>query len=211
MPSVALFGYAALFSYAYVSLDTGTGALLLFGAVQLTMLGTALFRGERLAAWQWLGVLAASSGLLVLVAPGVHAPAPVGAALMAGSGVSWGIYTLTGKRVGDPLVMTAANFIAAVPLVLVMLVWTVSTAELSPRGVVLAVVSGSVTSAIGYAIWYRALRGLGTATAAVVQLSMPVIAAAGGILLMAEAASLRLAVASVLVLGGIALVVGRRK
>lgn len=209
-PGLALFAYAATFSFAYLSLDTGTGALLLFGAVQLTMIGKAIAAGDRLRATQWTGMGAASLGLIVLVAPGVHAPDPSGAILMSTAGVAWGVYTLTGKRARDPIASTTVNFVATVPLALALFAVTSGTFVASSRGVLLAVTSGAVTSALGYAIWYRALRGLGTATAAVVQLSVPVLAAIAGIVVLGETASLRLAVASLLVLGGIALVARRR-
>ncbi len=210
----ALFAYAAAFSLAYLSLSTGTGALLLFGAVQITMIGWGLARGERFGAVQSAGLVLATGGLVVLVAPGVTAP-PLGAALlMAASGVAWGIYSLRGRGAVDPIALTAGNFWRAALMggALLLAAWLWPGADLSTdaRGVMLALASGGLTSGLGYALWYRVLPSLRASSAATVQLSVPVIAALGGLALVGEALTLRLAVASVITLGGIALVLRSR-
>lgn len=210
----ALFVYAAAFSFAYLSLSTGTGALLLFGAVQITMIGWGLARGERFGLGRSVGLVLALAGLVVLVAPGVTAP-PAGAALlMAASGVAWGVYSLRGRGSADPLAATAGNFwraaLLGVALVLGVLAWPEAVLTADARGVALAVASGAVTSGLGYALWYRVLPSLRAASAATVQLSVPVLAALGGVAFVGEAFTLRLAVATVVTLGGIALVVRGR-
>jgi len=212
--AVLLFAYVALFSFAYVSLPAGTGALILFGAVQLTMLGAGLLAGERFAAAGWCGLLLACAGLAVLLLPGAAAPSLFGALLMAGAGVAWGGYSLRGRGAGDPLAATAGSFLRAAPMgVLLSLgVWLAPATQVhaDARGVVLAVASGAVTSGLGYVVWYAALRRLSALRAAVVQLSVPLIAAAGGALLLEEAFTLRLGVSALAILGGIALVLGSR-
>lgn len=208
----ALFAYAAAFSFAYVSLPASTGALLLFGAVQLTMIVLGLRAGERLRAPQWAGLAAALAGLVLLFAPGLSAPAPGGAALMIVAGAAWGVYSLRGRAAGAPLVVTAGNFLRAVPFALATSLVFAGRRTMDPAGVALAAVSGALTSGIGYAIWYSALAGLRAASAATVQLSVPVLASLGGVLLLGERVTPRLAVASLAILGGIALVIleGRR-
>lgn len=203
----ALFVYAAGFSFAYVSLPAASGALLLFGAVQATMIGIGLWRGEHLAAMQATGLLFAFGGLVGLVLPGMSAPSPIGSALMLMSGLAWSIYSLRGSRSGDPTRVTAGNFIRAVPFALVLLLLTHRGSTFDWKGVALAIASGALTSAIGYAVWYAVLPALKVSHAASVQLSVPVIAALGGNVLLGESASLRLALASIAVLGGIALVI----
>jgi drug/metabolite transporter (DMT)-like permease len=205
-----LFLYAEPFSFAYTRLSAGTGALILFGAVQVTMLGSAAWSGERLRSTQWVGVLIALAGLVVLVLPGLTAPPPWAAALMAIAGLFWGLYTLRGRGLANPLVHTTRNFVWAVPLVLVVSALTLRQFHASPRGVLLAIVSGAVTSGLGYVAWYSALRSLTATRAAVLQLSVPVLAAAGGVVFLMGPVSLRLAAAAVLVIGGIALTLGRR-
>jgi drug/metabolite transporter (DMT)-like permease len=205
--ALALFTYAAAFSFAYISLSAGTGALLLFGAVQATMILWGLRQGERLHALQVLGLTLAVIGLVVLVFPGLSAPPLGGSILMLGAGVAWGIYSLRGKRGGDPTVATAGNFLRAVPFAAALSVILVTSARLDRAGIGYAVVSGAITSGLGYVIWYSALPGLKAASAATVQLSVPVLAAAGGILLLGEPLTLRFLLASTAVLGGIALVV----
>ena len=204
--AAALFGYAACFSFAYVSLSAGTGALLLFGAVQATMIGYGLWMGERLRPWQAVGLVLALSGLVGLVLPGVTAPPLVGSGLMLLAGVAWGVYSLRGRRVGEPIRTTSENFMRAVPMAvalgLAMLPWV----SVDRMGVVYAVVSGALASGVGYAVWYTALRGLRATQAATVQLSAPVIAAAGGIVLLGERFEMRLVIASIAILGGIAIV-----
>lgn len=207
---VVLFVYAIAFSLAYVSLNTGTGALILFGTVQVTMIGAALRGGERLGAGQWLGLLAAVAGLVYLVSPGLEAPDPVGALLMTASGVAWGLYSLRGRGAKAPVRGTASNFVHSVPLTLVASGAGLSFAHLEPVGVALAATSGVVTSGLGYALWYRALRGLSTTQASVVQLLVPVLAAGAGVAFLAEPLSTRLVTASGAILGGVAVVVVAR-
>jgi drug/metabolite transporter (DMT)-like permease len=205
-----LFAYVALFSFAYVSLAAGTGALILFGAVQLTMLGVGLLSGERFAPAGWLGLALAMAGLAVLLLPGAAAPSPGGAMLMAGAGVAWGGYSLRGRGAADPLAATAAGFLRAVPLGILLALAFASRLHADARGAGLAVVSGALTSGLGYVVWYAALRRLTALRAAAVQLSVPLIAALGGVLLLGEAFSLRLGVAAPAILGGIGLVLGSR-
>ena len=205
--AIALFIYAATFSYAYISLDTGTGALILFGAVQLTMIIVAISTGEKLTPKEWAGVFTAFAGFVFLVAPGVSTPSWQGFILMTAGGVAWGAYTLFGKESKTPLADTACNFIRTAPFVIALSIATFSGADLSQQGVILAILSGSLASGVGYAIWYNALKGLTKTQAAVVQLLVPVFAAAGGVLLMSEVIGVRLAVSSSLILGGILLVV----
>lgn len=207
----ALFAYAAAFSFAYLSLAAGTGALLLFGAVQATMIGWGLWRGERFAASQWLGLLLASGGLVGLVLPGVSAPSLRGSLLMIAAGVAWGVYSLRGRGGGDATRTTAGNFARAVPFALVLSLALWPQASTDGAGVALAIASGALTSGVGYAIWYTALKHLQATHAATIQLSVPVIAALGGIAFLGEHLSVRLVVAAAAILGGIALVVlGRR-
>lgn len=210
--AAALFVYAAAFSYAYRELSAGTGALLLFGTVQVTMIGTGLLKGERLKPVQGAGFALALAGLGVLLAPGVTAPPAEAAILMALAGVAWGVYSLRGRRArGTPLAMTAGNFARAVPMAVALSMIAASDARIDAHGLVYAVLSGALASGLGYAIWYSALRGLTAAQAASVQLSVPVIAAVGGALLLSESLTLRLLLASIATLGGIALVVANRR
>jgi len=208
--AVALFVYVAFFSFAYLSLSAGTGALVLFGAVQLTMFGAGLYAGERFRPMAWAGFAAAVAGLLYLVAPGVTAPPLLGASSMALAGVAWGVYSLRGRGVADPLLATAGNFARATPLMLLLSVAMFSQARADATGVALAVASGAIASGLGYVTWYAALRGLSALRAATVQLSVPVIAAFGGVLFLAESISWRLGLASAAILGGIALVLASR-
>lgn len=208
--AAALFIYAAAFSYAYLQLDAGAGALLLFGAVQLCMVVVGLLRGERLNLQQALGFALATGGLVVLLLPGASAPPLVGGLLMLLSGLAWGAYTLLGRQAGLPLTATAGNFIRALPLAALFLLPFIGQLQLDVPGLIYALLSGALTSGIGYAIWYSAVPGLGALQAASVQLSVPVLAALGGALLLGETISLRLALVSVAVLGGIALVLRAR-
>jgi drug/metabolite transporter (DMT)-like permease len=208
---LALFAYAAAFSWAYVSLPTAAGALLLFGAVQATMISYGLWQGERLAPRQTLGLLTACAGLIALMLPGLSAPPLGGALLMMAAGVAWGIYSLRGKSGGDATQTTSGNFQRAALLTLVLTALTLPQANLDSAGLVYAVVSGAITSGLGYAVWYTAMRGLPATSAATVQLSVPVIAALGGALFLHEPLSLRLVASSLAILGGVALVImGRR-
>lgn len=207
LSAVALFAYAAGFSFAYVSLPAATGALLLFGAVQATMIGYGIWAGERLRKLQLIGLVLACGGLLGLLLPGLSAPPLYGSVLMLGAGVAWGIYSLRGKGAGDPTRVTAGNFLRAVPVAAAFSAITPSSAALDNAGFWYAVSSGALASGIGYAIWYTALPALKAANAATVQLSVPVIAALGGIVFLGEAITLRLVLASAAILGGIALVI----
>jgi drug/metabolite transporter (DMT)-like permease len=209
--ALALFAYAALFSFAYLQLTAGTGALLLFGAVQATMIGWALRKGERLRPRQISGLALAIAGLITLVFPGLSAP-PLGAAIfMLGAGIAWGIYSLRGKGAGDPLRATAGNFLRAAPMAALLSVLMLRAVSLDRAGVGYAIASGALASGVGYAIWYTVLPALKASGAATVQLSVPVLAAAGGIIFLGEQLTLRFAFASIAVLGGIALVILERR
>lgn len=210
--ALALFAYAAGFSFAYRQLGTATGALLLFGAVQTTMIGYGLLRGERLAPAQLAGFALACSGLAGLLLPGLSAPPLASAVLMLGAGVAWGAYSLFGKGSTDPLAVTAGNFARTLPFTLLLSLACLGSAHWDNTGAGYAVLSGALTSGVGYAIWYAVLPSLPATTAATLQLSVPVIAALGGVLWLHESVSLRLMLASAAILGGIALVIrhGRR-
>ena len=209
--ALALFAYAAAFSFAYLHLSAGTGALLLFGAVQATMTGYGLYIGERLRAWQWLGLALALGGLAWLVAPGLAAPPPGSSLLMAAAGIAWGIYSLRGRGSADAIATTAGNFVRAVVPTLALALLMHAQRKLDGAGLAWALVSGALTSGLGYVVWYAVVPQLRAATAATVQLSVPVIAAAGGLALLGEAMSLRLAVSAAAVLGGIALVIAGKQ
>ncbi|MFZ5637612.1 MAG: DMT family transporter [Pseudomonadota bacterium] len=210
--ALALFVYAAGFSFAYLDLSAATGALLLFGAVQATMIGRGLVRGERLRPLQWMGLCIAIGGLVALLLPGWSAPSPRAASLMLSAGVAWGVYSLRGARRGDPLRETAGNFLRAVPFALALSVATLGHGHGSATGVGLAIVSGALTSGIGYALWYAALPALQATQAATVQLSVPLIAALGAVVLLDELMSLRLVGTGIAIVGGVALAIlaGRR-
>jgi drug/metabolite transporter (DMT)-like permease len=205
--ALALFAYAAAFSLAYVSLPAGMGALLLFGAVQTTMIAYGLWTGERFITRQTLGLVAALGGLLGLMLPGLSAPPLPAALLMLVAGVAWGIYSLRGKGGGDPTRVTAGNFLRAAALAAGLSVVMFPWASLDGAGVAYAVCSGALTSGVGYAVWYSAMRGLQATRAATVQLSVPVLAALGGVVFLGEALTQRLVLCSVAILGGVALVV----
>ena len=217
LSALTLFGYAFAFSLAYLRLETGMGALILFGVVQLTMIGWGAAIGERMGVVQWGGVLLACGAFLYLMSPGLSAPDPLGAALMAMSGVCWGVYSLAGRRVsgGDPLLRTASNFLWSLPFMLaaaaIYIVFMGQEVSLPTDGMVLAVISGAVTSGAGYAIWYSALRGLSATQGGIVQLSVPIIAAIGGVMFVSEPLSLRLTLSAALILGGIALTMVRAR
>jgi drug/metabolite transporter (DMT)-like permease len=207
---VMLFLYAIAFSFAYLTLDAGTGALILFGAVQVTMIVIGFIEGHRPHALEWLGLISAFGGLVYLVSPGISAPAPLGSMLMAVAGIAWGIYSLRGRGSGDPVVATAANFARAVPFALIVSLLAVADFQVTDRGAWLAVLSGAVASGVGYVIWYAALKGLTTTRAAIVQLSVPVLAAIGGVLFLSEEITPRLIISSIVILGGIALAIWGR-
>ena len=207
LSAFALFVYAAGFSFAYVSLPAASGALLLFGAVQATMIGRGIWSGERLQRLQLAGLLLALGGLVGLLLPGLSAPPLFGSLLMLGAGVAWGIYSLRGKGAGDPTNVTAGNFLRAVPISAALSITMFNNISLDSAGVWYAISSGALASGIGYAIWYTAVPALKATNAATVQLSVPVIAALGGVVFLAEPITLRLAVTSVAILGGIALVI----
>lgn len=206
----ALFAYAAGFSFAYLSLTAATGALLLFAAVQATMIGAALWRGERLLRLQVVGLLLALAGLVGLLLPGLAAPPPAGALLMLGAGVAWGVYSLRGAGASHPTLVTAGNFLRAALLALLpsLLLWP--RLSLDGAGVGYAIASGALASALAYAIWYAVLPALTATRAASVQLSVPVLAALGGVVLLGEPLTLRLVLASLAILCGIALVLRGR-
>jgi len=205
--ALMLFLYAITFSFAYISLDTGTGALVLFGAVQMTMIFLNVLAGNRLHISEWVGVLLAFIGFVYLVQPSVTTPSFGGFVLMAAAGIAWGIYTLRGRSSTYPLRDTACNFARTFPLVLVLVLIALPTIRLSYEGIMLAIMSGAVASGIGYMVWYLALGGLSVTEAAVVQLAVPVIAAIGGIILLSESLTVRLALAAAMILGGILTVV----
>ena len=205
--ALALFAYAIAFSWAYRSLTAAAGALLLFGSVQATMIAYGLWAGERLRGRQWTGLVLALGGLGGLMLPGLSAPPLTGALLMISAGMAWGVYSLRGKGSGDPIGATAGNFLRTVPITLVLSLILLGDARWDQAGVWYAVASGAVASGIGYAIWFAALPGLRATSAATVQLSVPVIAAIGGILFLGESLTLRLVLASAAILGGIALVI----
>ena len=208
--ALALFVYAAAFSFAYIDLSAGTGALLLFGAVQATMILWGFNKGERLNLIQVAGFAIAVSGLVVLVFPGLSAPPLIASILMVGAGVAWGVYSLRGKGEKDPIIATTRNFLGTVPFAVALSIASISRTRIDFAGTTYATISGAITSGIGYVIWYSALPGLKAASAATVQLGVPVLAAAGGILLLGDPMTLRYLLASIAVLGGIALVVVTR-
>lgn len=203
----ALFAYAAGFSFAYISLPAATGALLLFGAVQATMIGYGVVAGERLHQQQLVGLVLALGGLVVLLLPGLSAPPLAGSILMLIAGVAWGAYSLRGRGAGDPTRITAGNFLRATVFALLLSVLPGTSISLDTAGIGYAIASGAVASGLGYATWYTVLPAIKATNAATVQLSVPVIAALGGILLLGEPLTLRFLVASAAILGGIALVI----
>lgn len=205
--ALALFAYAAGFSYAYVALPAATGALVLFSAVQLTMIGYGLYAGERLRAMQWLGFLLAFAGLVALLSPSLEAPPLGSSALMVGAGMAWGVYSLRGKRLGPPTLATAGNFLRSVPFALGLLLLMREQIAFEFYGVLLAVASGVIASGLGYALWYAALPHITATRAATVQLSVPVLATLGGVALLGEPVTLRIVICSVAILSGIAIVI----
>jgi drug/metabolite transporter (DMT)-like permease len=212
MSAAVLFLYAIPFSYAYLSLTAGTGALILFGAVQVTMMVAAVRTGERPQWSQWVGLALALCGLIYLVLPGLRAPSLSGSALMAVAGVMWGVYSLRGRSTANPLQLNTSNFVRALPLAAGVNLLAGGHMHVSPNGLLLALASGAITSGLGYVLWYTALRNLTATRAAIVQLMVPILAGAGGVLFLGEAISVRLVTSGVVVLGGIALALtgGRR-
>ncbi len=211
--AAVLFLYAAPFSFAYLSIDAGAGALILFATVQATMVGWGIVRGERPRPGVWVGLAIALAGLVGLTAPGRAAPDPVGAAAMVLAGIGWGVYSLRGRGTsGDPLAANAASFVRSLPLAAAVVAVAGATTGLgaSPRGVLLAALFGAVASGLGYSLWYAALRGLTATRAAAVQLVVPVLAAAGGVALLGERVTVRMAAAATAILGGVALAVRGR-
>ena len=206
-----LFAYAICFSFAYLGMTAGTGALILFGSVQLTMIAFAIVQGERPHVLEWIGLLSAVAGLVYLVLPGLSAPPLGSSALMAAAGAAWGFYTLRGRGSAAPLADTTGNFLRAVPMMGIAAIPFLSKIDLSTNGLLLATTSGAITYGVGYSIWYAALRHLTATRAAVLQLSVPVLAAVFGILLLSELATRRLATAAALILGGILVVIVARR
>lgn len=202
--AAALFGYAIAFSIAYILLGAGTGALILFASVQVGILGWAVFKGDRPSVLEWLGLAVAIAGFVYLVSPGLVAPHPTGTVLMIASGFCWAAYTLLGRGSQSPLADTAGNFIRCLPIALILIATAVVSQPFSPLGAGYAALSGAIASGLGYAIWYAALPSLTRTRAAIVQLTVPAIAAAGGVLLIGEPLTLRLVIASIAILGGVA-------
>jgi drug/metabolite transporter (DMT)-like permease len=205
----ALFTYAAAFALAYIWLSTGMGALILFGTVQVTMIGAGLKSGEKLGLAQCVGLIAAIGGLIFLVLPGISAPDPIGALLMCIAGLAWGVYSIRGKGTPAPVAMTAGNFLRSMPMAIIASAAAFTWVHVELSGVLLALISGAVTSGLGYVLWYKALRTLTITQASVVQLLVPVLAAFGGVLFLSEQLFVRLIAASALILGGVALAVLR--
>jgi len=198
-----LFLYAAAFSYAYVSLSAGSGALILFASVQATMILAGLWKGERPRILEWCGLFLALSGLVYLVMPGLEAPPLVGAFLMTIAGVSWGVYSLRGRGVDNPVAVTGDNFLRSVPPMIAISLFLIPNLDISMKGVILAFLSGAVTSGIGYVIWYAVLGDLSATRAAMVQLLVPVIAALGGVLFLTELITFRLIFSAILIISGV--------
>lgn len=205
--ATALFTYAACFSFAYVNLSTAMGALLLFGAVQATMIGHGIYSGERLTKQQLIGLTIALTGLAGLLWPGLSAPPLTDSLIMFASGIAWAIYSLRGKATSNPTALTAGNFIKAIPLTIILTIITLNQTTINPLGISSAIASGAITSGLGYALWYLVLPSLKSTTAATIQLSVPVIAAFAGVIFLQESISSRLMFASLAILGGISLVI----
>jgi len=206
-----LFLYAVTFSFAYISLSAGTGALILFAAVQITMIAAGLYTGERPGILEWVGLLIAIAGLIYLVSPGVTAPSSAGSVLMATAGVAWGVYSLRGRAAGNPVRVTTDNFLGTVPLAMAVVLLRLPLLTITPRGILWAALSGSITSGLGYVMWYAVLPRLTATRAATLQLAVPVLAAIGGVIVLCEAVSLRLVISSVVILGGVGLAVSYHK
>jgi drug/metabolite transporter (DMT)-like permease len=206
LSSFMLFLYAITFSFAYLSLDTGTGALILFGAVQITIIIHTLLSGNKLRPLEWLGVIISFLGFIYLISPGVSSPSIIGFILMTIAGISWGIYTIKGQTSKNPLRDTTYNFIKTLPFITILYIATMTQSNYSTEGILLAIIAGGVTSGIGYTIWYMAIRGLSSIQSAVLQLLVPVIAAFSGVIFISEIITVRLTVSSILILGGVLIV-----
>lgn len=211
LAAAMLFGYAITFSYAYITLDTATGALILFASVQISMILLSVIAGSRLHLSEWIGLLMAFAGFVYLILPGLSTPSLEGFILMVVSGIAWGVYTLKGKGSKNPLGDTAWNFIRTLPLLIILFVFSYTSLDVSPEGVMYAVLSGALASGVGYSIWYAALKGLSSTQAAVLQLLVPIIAAFGGVIFVAEPVTARLMISATIILGGILLVVLGKK
>jgi drug/metabolite transporter (DMT)-like permease len=205
LSAVILFVYAIPFSYAYGLLTAGTGALILFGTVQVTMIGGALVEGERPHARQWIGLLVAIAGLVYLLFPGIASPSPIGAGLMTIAGIGWALYSIQGRGAVDPVAQNGGNFVRTLPLLIIVSVLALRLQHVETRGAILAILSGAVTTGLGYAVWYSALRGLTATRAALVQLLVPVITVTGGVIFLREPISSRVVLSAAIVIGGIAL------
>ncbi len=202
-----LFAYAVCFSFAYINLTTGTGALILFGCVQATMIISVLVKGERPKILEWLGLLLALGGLIYLVFPGLASPPFFSSALMALAGIAWGFYTLRGRGSANPLADTTGNFFRTVPMIILASLPFLSKIHLSQKGIIFALLSGAVASGIGYSVWYFVLKFHTATRAAILQLSVPALAGLGGVIFLSEIISLRLLLATILILGGICLAI----
>ncbi len=205
-----LFLYAAAFSYAYITLETGTGALIAFGSVQITMIAYSLITGYKMSVWEWLGVFLSIAGFVYLMLPDAKTPSVSGFILMTISGISWGLYSIRGSDSKNPLNETAFNFLRATPFLLLLLFFIAKDANASTKGILLALLSGTITSGIGYTIWYMALKELTSIQASIVQLFVPVLAAMGGVFFVGELISSKLIVASLMILGGIFLLIVKK-
>jgi len=205
-----LFLYAVTFSFAYISLSAGTGALILFAAVQVTMIAVGLYTGERPGTLEWLGLLIAIAGLIYLVSPGITAPSAAGSVLMATAGIAWGVYSLRGRGASNPVRVTTDNFLRTVPLAIAVVLLWLPVLTITPRGLLWAALSGSITSGVGYVLWYAALPRLTGTRAATLQLAVPMLAAIGGVTVLSEAVSLRLVISAVVILGGVGLAISHK-
>ncbi|MDQ6967284.1 MAG: DMT family transporter [Mariprofundaceae bacterium] len=210
LAAAMLFVYATAFSFAYISLDTATGALILFGSVQITMIAYSIYTGNRLNIAEWIGLAMAFIGFTYLIYPNLNSPSAIGFLLMSISGIAWGIYSIQGMHAKTALFDTAQNFIKTLPFIAILALISLPQAQFNLQGTLLALLSGGIASGIGYAIWYTALRGLSNSQAAVIQLAVPVIAAIGGVLLVSEEMTLHLMISTVMVLGGILIVISAR-
>ncbi|MEL4454545.1 DMT family transporter [Lutimonas vermicola] len=205
-----LFLYAAAFSYAYITLETGTGALIIFGSVQITMIAYSLLSGYKMSVWEWLGVFLSIAGFVYLMLPDAKTPSVSGFVLMTISGVSWGLYSIRGRDSKNPLNETAFNFLRATPFLMLLLFFIAKDANASTKGILLALLSGTITSGIGYTIWYMALKELSSIQASIVQLFVPVLAAIGGVIFVGELISSKLIIASLMILGGVFLLIVKK-